>query len=443
MKDFTGLPVTVHSASALQHYDQALASLARFADPGAQLAAMLETESEFWMAHVFAAHLALWSSDRDDLPAAQQHLARLGALDAGLVNARERLHLGVLQAWVGGELHRASRLLDALLVRYPTDLLALLSGHQLDFFLGDAQNLRDRVSRVLSQWDSEHPMYGYLLGMLAFGQEESGHYAQAEQTGLAALARNPADIWGIHAVAHALEMQGEFVRGGQFLNDHQAIWSTDNGMVSHNAFHQALFQLEADDLEGALNTYDRYVHALNAAVLPPMVLLDGSGVLWRLFLDGHDVTARALRLASAWQAKTGQYFYAFNDAHAIMAYAAADELDTASALLRDLQGYVRQASDETSNLWMTRQVGLPVSEALVAFARENYAAACEHLLAVKNSTHQFGGSLAQRDAIARTLLEAAIRGGDAPLARAVLSERLVAHPASPYNHRQRERVASL
>ena len=59
-------------------------------------------------------------------------------------------------------------------------------GHQLDFFLGDAQNLRDRPIRSLREFDPEHPHAEFVRGMVAFGLEESGHYGQALDAGLAA-----------------------------------------------------------------------------------------------------------------------------------------------------------------------------------------------------------------------------------------------------------------
>ena len=46
-----------------------------------------------------------------------------------------------------------------------TALLALAIGHQLDFFLGDAGNLRDRVGRSLPELDPHHPHVGFVRGM--------------------------------------------------------------------------------------------------------------------------------------------------------------------------------------------------------------------------------------------------------------------------------------
>jgi len=55
---------------------------------------------------------------------------------------------------------------------------------------------------------------------------------------------------------------------------------------------------------------------------------------------------------------------------------------------------------------------------------------------INNTTIQFGGSHAQRDVIAWTLLEASIRDGNKSLALALINERLMARPNSPYNQKK-------
>ena len=60
---------------------------------------------------------------------------------------------------------------------------------------------------------------------------------------------------------------------------------------------------------------------------------------------------------------------------------------------------------------MTSAVGLPVCRSLAHFGAGRYEQALAELLPVRTRVHEFGGSHAQRDAVERTLLEAAIRAG--------------------------------
>ena len=62
------------------------------------------------------------------------------------------------------------------------------------------------------------PGYGNVLGMLAFGLEECGDYAEAEKAGRRSVEISPEDLWGIHAVAHVLEMQGRLADGAAWLD---------------------------------------------------------------------------------------------------------------------------------------------------------------------------------------------------------------------------------
>ena len=81
---------------------------------------------------------------------------------------------------------------------------------------------------------------------------------------------------------------------------------------------------------------------------------------------------------------------------------------------------------------MTSEIGLPVSRSLVAFARGEFDAVIADLLPIRTRVHHFGGSHAQRDAVERTLLDAAIRAGRHELAAALVSERLSMRECNTY-----------
>ena len=200
----TTLPLSGERELA-ERYDVAVDRLLRFHPDVINHMIFLAQQPDFPMGQVLNAYLSLSSTDQPDVARARSAAATLAA---SRLNEREQAHFAAVQAWVDGDWHGAARHLDDLLQQWPTDLLALQIGHQLDFFLGDAANLRDRVARVRLAFDPADPQYGFVLGMQAFGLEESGSYEAAEATGLAALDCHPDDVWAVHAVAHAHEMRG-------------------------------------------------------------------------------------------------------------------------------------------------------------------------------------------------------------------------------------------
>jgi hypothetical protein len=125
--------------------------------------------------------------------------------------------------------------------------------------------------------------------------------------------------------------------------------------------------------------------------------------------------------------------YAFNDMHAVMAYVGAGRFDDADKLLADRAHYLEVAPRRHSNVGFTRQVGLPVGQAMLAFGRANYDEVLRLLLPIRHRLHLFGGSHAQRDVVQRTLLEASMRARHLDVTARLLSERLERKASSPYN----------
>ena len=80
------------------------------------------------------------------------------------------------------------------------------------------------------------------------------------------------------------------------------------------------------------------------------------------------------------------------------------------------------------NAYFTREVGLPVAEAIGAYGRGDYGRTVELLRGVRNKAARFGGSHAQRDLLDLTLIAAAAKSGDRSLETALLAERAEALP---------------
>lgn len=436
--DAAGYP-TSGPAEGVARYDRAVDLLLRY-NPGVLGAAeeLAANDASMPMTQAFLAYLSLMSTDQPDLDGARDAARTLDTLGA---NGREAAHAAAIHAWLDGDWHRAAGILDGLLVQWPADILGLLMGHLLDFFTGDARNLRDRVGRSLPSFDPDDPRAAFVRGMQAFGLEESGDYTRAEAAGLAALARHPDDVWAVHAVVHTYEMRGLVDTGIEFLRAREGDWGSGNLFTVHNWWHLGLYLLEAGRADDALAIYDTQVHNDNSTGVT-LEMLDASALLWRLTLDGIDTGDRYAKLAKAWE---GQLFdepwYAFNDLHGVVAMCGAGRLDDARSVVERLERSVGASAAEPGTArWMTAEVGVPASHAIVAFTEARYDDVVDELLPRRSRFHHFGGSHAQRDLLQRTLTEAAIRSGRLDLARALLDERLSVRESSVYGLLGRARV---
>jgi tetratricopeptide (TPR) repeat protein len=428
LRDCRDVPVSTANRISLDRYEAAVHLLhGYYGDPLAAIDRALEEDPEFIMGHCLKAALMVTSTEK----AAEPLLHKSVRAAKGLIhraNDRERAHIAAASAWLDGNFERAVRLYGDILLDYPRDTLALQVAHVGDFFLGQSSMLRDRVAQVLPSWDEQIPGYGFVLGMHAFGLEENALYGQAETTGRKALLMNPRDPWAVHAVAHVMEMQGRFDEGIEWLQSRAPDWAPDNALAYHNWWHMALFHMERGDDARALELYDTAVRRPDSNVV--LEMLDASALLWRLQLRGVDVGDRWAKLADAWEPRIDEAYYAFNDAHAMMAFVGAGRTQSAARLLEVLQ---RRTAAGGTNGRMTWEVGLPLCRALHAYGEGDYAQAVDVLQPLRLVASRFGGSHAQRDLIHLTLVEAALRAGRLTLARALLAERTALKPESPFN----------
>jgi len=387
--DARGCTVSGASPRALEHFERALAEfqLAR-GDSLAHLRSAIGEAPGFAMARVFEAYLCLGGRD----PAGAAQAARsLGKITMARLNSRERGHFAALAAAVAGEFEAASDLLGSLLREYPRDALALQVAHSFDYVRGDAHALRNRVEAVLPAWSAEIPGYHAVLSMFAFGLEECGDYGRAEEAALHALQLDPRNVRAHHAIVHVLEMQGRAQDGVRWMSARERHWADEGPMATHHWWHLALFQLEAEGEQRALETCDRHI-GIGANAISD--LIDASALLWRLHLRGMGLAGRWRVLAERWAPHAGDAYCAFSDLHAMMAFAGAERWDLARALLA---AQARRVLQRGSNSEMTHLVGLPACRALLAFGRGDYHAAESLLSCLPPMAHRVGGSQVQRD----------------------------------------------
>jgi tetratricopeptide (TPR) repeat protein len=425
--DRQGNRVSGGTPGAIAHFDASLHEFNLYRrDPVAAIDRALADAPTLVMAHVLKAYLLGLATE----PRATAQAAQVLAASRGLVmNEREQSHVAALGHLLAGNWTAAALALDFHNACHPRDLLALQAGHLMDFFRASARSLRDRIARALPQWSASTPGYGVVLGMYAFGLEEAGDYAKAEEFGRQAIDAEPFDCWAHHAVAHVMEMQGRAQDGIGWMIARERYWAADDNFFKiHNWWHRALCHLDLGQGDEVLRLYDGPIRAGRSAMA--LDLVDASALLWRLHLTGHDVGDRWTEVAQAWDQHADGRLYPFNDWHAVMAYLGDGREAEVARVVGALE---RSAREDTDVGRWARVVALPLIQGFCAFWRGEYRQCAESLHAARFITNQFGGSHAQRDVIDWTLTEAAVRGGLTSLAEALAHERLALKPHSPIN----------
>jgi hypothetical protein len=421
IRDSRGIALTTHSQASAERYDAALDLLASYRqDPLAAIDAAIAEDPDFVSAHCLRAGLGVLGAERGAEPLIRDSLAS-GERLAGRANDRERRHFAAAQAWLDGDFHRASSLYGKIVIEYPRDLLAVQVAHVIDFYLGQQRMLRDRVAQVLPQWDDGVPGFGYVLGMLAFGLEETNLFDRAEFSGRRALELGRYDAWAVHAVTHVFEMNGKTDAGIEWLRSRIDDWAPGNGLAYHNFWHMGLFLLQNGNERRVLELFDEHIWPKPSSIALEMV--DAASMLWRLHLRGVDVGTRAASVADAWSDAGYHGYYAFNDAHAAMAFVADERFEQARAIVAELE---RRAGEDGSNAEMSREVGLPFARAILAFGEGRHEEVVNTLYPLRLVAHRFGGSNAQRDVIDQTLAVSAARAGQQQLVQALEAERRLA-----------------
>jgi tetratricopeptide (TPR) repeat protein len=434
--DRRGLAVTAASAEAAQRYDRVVDGYLAFSrDTGTYLKDALTADPAMPMALCTRGYFfKLFCTPAFEQRAAQSRQAAEDAANKAGATARERAHIAALGAWCAGDFTAALAKLEEILLDHPRDIVAHKIAHFLYFYLGEAQQMRDSIARTLPAWDESVPGYGYVLGMQAFGLEESGSYADAERMGRRAVEINPGDIWAVHAVAHVMEMQGRQREGVAWTLANEKSWEGCNNFAFHVWWHRALFLLELGQYDGVLDLYDRRFRAEPTEEYLDMV--NAAAMLWRLEDEGVDVGGRWGELGERAAKRKDDHLLAFVDAHFMMALAATGRDADAEAMLASMA-----AGPTGTEAAIFKEVGAPLCRALLAYRKRDYGRAVDLLLPIRYEVRRLGGSHAQRDLFARLLVEAAIRAGRLPLARALLAERTAQKPNSRWSWRRAADVA--
>ena len=437
MLDARGLETTAANDAAVRNFDTTLAQYLRFGtETGDALKRTLAEDPEMVLAHCVKGYFfmlfcvpALTGKARGSLDAARRSAGERGATE------RERRHLDALDAWSRGEFEQAVAHLETILAGHPRDILALKLAHYLHFYLGDDENLRDSIGRVLHAWDETVDGYGYVLGMQAFALEESGAWDEAEHAGRAAVERNPSDLWAVHAVAHVMEMQDRRREGVAWIRESEPRLAECNNFGYHLWWHLALFYIELEDVESVLRLYDERMRAdLSDEYLD---ICNATSMLWRLEERGVDVGDRWNELAERCEARTGDHQMVFPDVHYMLALAAGGRDAAVERMLDSMRTFAEGTATEQV---VMRSAGIPLGKAIAHWYRGEYAEVVEVLAPVRYRLPLIGGSHAQRDLFHQLLIAATFASGRYEAARTLLSERAARKPRNPWTWKRYARA---
>lgn len=407
------------SADAFSNFTSAYMGFRR--DTGAMLKALMDKDPDMPMARCAKGYLAklIGSSNHsararvisDDMG---ELLSRTGA------NEREYAHASALAYWCAGDLDKATRVWERILLDYPLDGLALRLAHFTHFYSGDPRTMRDSMASIIPLWSPDHRDYGFLLGMYAFGLEESGEYQMAEKYGRMAVERNPADAWSVHSVAHVLEMTERTDEGIQWVMGLENSWSSVNNFRFHLYWHRCLYHLERGEFTTVLKLYDEQI----VSDIESDFYLDicnASSLLWRLEMFGIDIGRRWESLLDVARRHVNDTDLIFVSLHYLMALIAGGDREAADRMISNIKEW---STLDGTQAQICAESGLTLAHGLRLARAGRFAEAVTTMEPVRYKLDRIGGSRAQRDVFHMILLDAAKSSSDTLHARALFAERL-------------------
>jgi hypothetical protein len=411
LKDQHGLTISTSSAEAAANFDgTVLAYLKYRADTPQHLARTIAADPEFGLAHCLTGYFAMLSYKLANVPLADEAARTAHAMTAK-ATARERAHVRALHAWIAGDIDRTLTIWDDIVTEHPMDVVAIRLAHFNNFWLGRPEAMRASIEQAFPKWGRDMPGYGTVLSCRCFANEECGNYAVAEPAGWAALEIDPADFWGIHGVAHVMEMQGRRREGIDLLETHERYFAGGNNLIHHLWWHRALFHLEQREFDAVLDLYDRRFRNLASPLsqaLPDLYIdvQNAASMLFRLERQGIDVGDRWTEISDKAEQRIGDCLSAFTQPHWMMALSATRRDDAARRMLDAMRVFGLGTGTVAQIVGI---IALPVTEAVLAHRRGEYARAVDLMKPILDRMSQLGGSHAQQDVLKQVFLDSAVK----------------------------------
>ena len=433
LRDGNGLSISTSSAEAAAALYRTIASFLKFRlDARDHLAATLAADPEFALGHCLKGYFMMLAYKQALVPVAVKAAQAARSL-AAKASPREQAHVEALDAWIAGDLEGALTVWDGILVEHPTDIVAFRLAHMQNFWLGRPLEMRASVERVFPRWGRDLAGYGTVLACRCFAHEECGDYAVAEPAGRAAVELDPADLWGVHAIAHVMEMQGRQDEGIAWIDELEPHWDNGNQFLHHLWWHRALFHLERREFERVLDLYDRRFRDLASPLTQAQPdfhidIQNAASMLFRLERQEVAVGDRWIEIADKAEQRIGDCLSPFTLPHWMMALAATGRDEAARRMLAAMRDFGRGGATTAPAVG---QVALPIAEAVLAHRRGEHGRAVDLMKPVLGEMYRLGGSHAQQDVLEQLFLDAAVQADRADDVRLLLARVARRHPLPP------------
>jgi uncharacterized NAD(P)/FAD-binding protein YdhS len=340
-------------------------------------------------------------------------------------DARERSFIQTVVSRLTSGPAEGDRDLLRHVAEYPLDALAVSMALPTIAFGGLAQPvaeswaLADRLA--LSYGDD-----WWFAGMLAFVRQEQERWDDAERLALRSMQEAPSSGHAAHALTHVFYETGEHQAGLRWIDDWIADHAGRTDYGAHFSWHAALHELALDD---AAAVRRRYADQLAPpGVVGPRALVDSASLLWRSRLVGawQGELPIAELLSTVPSCLLDHPATAFAAMHAVVALAAAGDVEG----LARLRAFAADYPDPKYP-----DLIVPMCDGFAAHVRGEPALAAERLAGVVPDAGRLGGSAAQQEVIAETMVHALVESGQYAAARRFLERRLDRRP-SPSDRRR-------
>jgi hypothetical protein len=419
--DIQGLAVNTFSdeeITAVNHFNHELVSSGKEID---KILAAAENYSGCYLIQCLAASFHLFFQEPEHYTQANQFLLRANKANKN-PNHREKLYFEAIKSWASLDYHKAINHFVAITQQYPQDCSAVKFAEWLFYCTGQKYQSKNFLAMC-------EPLYpyqknnNYFLASYAFAQELSGHFDDALRTGNQALEIDSNTAWAHHAISHIQLLEGQIESGIKFMEQHKPSWQKSiPPLCAHNHWHLALLylaNLQFDKVEQLFHD-DIWINYPEAN----WQQIEAISLLWRMEMAGKRQDRYWKEIANYLGKHPFHHDMPFNNMHFLYALTRHNQIYEAREAIDKLALDIKLLPKSSQYAW--HEIGLPLLEGVVAFAREDYTGACKRLSAAMKDIYVIGGSDAQCEIAIQTYYLSLLKSGAKQEAKTIY-QRYLSH----------------